>query len=131
VSETLPDLTLSNNIMGLHPIDYGEENSLTPILGYASFTIDYEAMQWFRHGHRFCRSDWGIYRPLPKFLRIQGRMAKDQFSTFNDHPEIRLQTQRGETLILDACPCGGSLMLDQNTCMYCETCGEIYNDQVL
>ena len=54
------------------------------------------------NGRRFSRSSWS-WRP-PKFIRQQGRLAKESTDPRNNHPEIVIYTMRGEALLLDACP---------------------------
>ena len=76
------------------------------------------------NGRRFSRSSWS-WRP-PKFIRQQGRLAKESTDPRNNHPEIVIYTMRGEALLLDACPCGGELLMDNNENLYCSKCKIIY-----
>ena len=76
------------------------------------------------NGRRFSRSSWS-WRP-PKFIRQQGRLAKESTDPRNNHPEIVIYTMRGEALLLDACPCGGELLMDSNENLYCSKCKIIY-----
>jgi len=76
------------------------------------------------NGHRFSRSSWS-WRP-PKFIRQQGRLAKESTDPRNNHPEIVIYTMSGEALLLDACPCGGELLMDNNENLYCSKCKIIY-----
>ncbi len=66
------------------------------------------------------------WRP-PNFVRQQGREAKEEHNSRNNHPEIYLTTLNGEELKLDACPCGGELVKDRCECLYCRDCGMVYN----
>ena len=76
------------------------------------------------NGRRFSRSSWS-WRP-PKFIRQQGRLAREYADPRNNHPEIVVYTMRGEALLLDACPCGGELLMDSNENLYCSKCKIIY-----
>lgn len=76
------------------------------------------------NGRHFTRSSWS-WRP-PKFIRQQGRMAKEYSDPCNIHPEILIYTERGNILVLDACPCGGELLMDKNGNLYCSECKIIY-----
>jgi len=76
------------------------------------------------NGRRFSRSSWS-WRP-PKFIRQQGRLAKESTDPRNNHPEIVVYTMKGEALLLDACPCGGELLMDNNENLYCSKCKIIY-----
>ena len=77
------------------------------------------------NGRPYSRGIWG-WRP-PKFIRLQGREAKEEPNSRNSHPEIYLTTQNGVVLKLDACPCGGELVKDSCECLYCRDCGEVYS----
>lgn len=77
------------------------------------------------NGRLYNRSSW-TWRP-PKFIRLQGREAKEEPNSRNSHPEIYLTTQNGHELQLDACPCGGELVKDSCECLYCRDCGEVYS----
>lgn len=78
------------------------------------------------NGRPFNRSSW-TWRP-PKFIRLQGRLARENSDPRNNNPEISLYTQDGEVLKLDVCPCGGELLIDRNGYLYCEKCCIIYNN---
>ena len=77
------------------------------------------------NGRLYNRGSWS-WRP-PKFIRLQGREAKEEPNSRNSHPEIYLTTQNGHELQLDACPCGGELVKDNCECLYCRDCGEVYS----
>jgi hypothetical protein len=77
------------------------------------------------NGRLYNRNSWS-WRP-PKFIRLQGREAKEEPNSRNSHPEIYLTTLNGEELKLDACPCGGELVKDRCECLYCRDCGLIYS----
>jgi len=77
------------------------------------------------NGKPYSRGIWG-WRP-PKFIRLQGREAKEEPNSRNSHPEIYLTTLNGEELKLDACPCGGELVKDSCECLYCRDCGTVYD----
>lgn len=62
----------------------------------------------------------------PKPIRQMGRMANEQPNPYNTHPEIEVRTRDGDILILDACPCGGSLQMDNQGELYCTECYEIH-----
>ena len=76
------------------------------------------------NGRRFTRSSWS-WRP-PPIIREQGRLAKESTDPRNNHPEIVIYTMKGEALLLDACPCGGELLMDHNMNLYCSKCKIIY-----
>lgn len=76
------------------------------------------------NGRRFTRSSWN-WRP-PEVIRGQGRLAKEYSDPRNVHPEIAIVTQNGSVLWLDACPCGGELLMDNNSNLYCSKCNIIY-----
>ena len=77
------------------------------------------------NGKTYNRDSW-TWRP-PKFIRLQGREAKEEPNSRNNHPEIYLTTLNGQELKLDACPCGGELVKDRCECLYCRDCGMVYN----
>lgn len=76
------------------------------------------------NGRKFTRSSWD-WRP-PQVIRGQGRLAKEYSDPRNNHPEISIYTVGGEMLRLDACPCGGELLMDHNYNLYCSKCKIIY-----
>ncbi len=76
------------------------------------------------NGRPYNRSSW-TWRP-PKFIRLQGREAKEEPNSRNSHPEIYLTTLNGQELKLDACPCGGELVKDRREYLYCRECGMVY-----
>lgn len=71
--------------------------------------------------------DCMMYGP-PKVIRLQGRAAKEQLNKANTHPEITIITAHGEVIILDACPCGGELIMDTDDSLYCKDCGDVYSN---
>lgn len=76
----------------------------------------------------WCCYFWGdcqMYGP-PKIIRQQGRPAKELADAANTHPEIIIITKNGEEMRLDACPCGGDLIKDDDGSLYCKKCGEVY-----
>ena len=76
------------------------------------------------NGRLYNRNSWS-WRP-PKFIRMQGRLARESTDPRNNHPEIVIYTMNGEALLLDACPCGGELLMDNNENLYCDKCKIIY-----
>ena len=76
------------------------------------------------NGRLYNRNSWS-WRP-PKFIRQQGRLAKESTDPRNNHPEIVIYTMSGRALLLDACPCGGELLMDRNGYLYCSSCKIIY-----
>ena len=76
------------------------------------------------NGRKYHRSQHG-YRP-PKIIRMMGRMAKESTDPMNDNPEISILTAQGKILRLDACPCGGELVMDHREVLYCAKCFAIY-----
>jgi hypothetical protein len=104
---------------------------IIPILGYATLVEDFDMGILYFRGNRYNLQAWkeknGTHEP-PGCISCQGRYAKEQYNIFNNKPEISIITQRGETLNLDACPCGGRLIYDSNAYLFCEVCGKIYSD---
>jgi hypothetical protein len=85
------------------------------------------------NGKPYNRDTWGCYYVgdcqfygPPLVIRQMGRMAKEIPDDLNTHPEISIQTQKGDTLRLDACPCGGDLRKDRRGALYCSECFIIY-----
>jgi hypothetical protein len=85
------------------------------------------------NGKPYNRDTWGCYYVgdcqfygPPLVIRQMGRMAKEIPDDLNTHPEISIQTQKGDTLRLDACPCGGDLRKDRRGALYCSECFMIY-----
>jgi hypothetical protein len=76
------------------------------------------------NGRPFNRSQWS-WRP-PKIIRIQGRLAKEASDPRNNNPEISIYTESGKLLRLDACPCGGELLMDHRGFLYCKKCNTVY-----
>lgn len=76
------------------------------------------------NGRKFTRSSWD-WRP-PEIIRQQGRLAREYSDPRNNHPEISVITENGELLRLDACPCGGELVMDHREVLYCSKCFIIY-----
>ena len=69
--------------------------------------------------------DCELYGP-PKVIRQMGRIAKEVPYPANNNPEIGILTEKGDVLRLDACPCGGELLLDHRGDLYCSDCHLIY-----
>jgi hypothetical protein len=69
--------------------------------------------------------DCKLYGP-PKVIRQMGRVAREIPNPANVHPEISILTARGEVLRLDACTCGGELVMDHRGVLYCSNCFVIY-----
>jgi len=86
--------------------------------------VDDESGRLIYNGRPYSRSSWS-WRPA-KVIRQMGRIAKEVPDPRNTHPEISIYTERGKLLRLDACPCGGDLILDHNYNLYCEKCNLIY-----
>lgn len=85
---------------------------------------------------RFNRDSWTsylagdilLYGP-PKVIRQQGRLAKENANSMNNHPAIAVTNRRGKLILfIDQCFCGGELVRDQNEYLCCADCGMIYND---
>jgi hypothetical protein len=75
------------------------------------------------NGKRYTR---GLRWRPPKVIWMMGRLAKELPNPYNNNPEISIETQSGEVLRLDACPCGGELLLDHRQVLYCAKCFKIY-----
>jgi hypothetical protein len=67
----------------------------------------------------------GRWRPA-KVIRRQGRLAKELPNPYNNRPEISVELESGKVLRLDACPCGGELIMDHRLVLYCRECFRIY-----
>ncbi len=76
------------------------------------------------YGRTYNRDSW-TWRP-PKFIRLQGREAREEPNSRNSHPAIYITTMNGQELKLDACPCGGELVKDSREYLYCRDCGMVY-----
>lgn len=76
------------------------------------------------NGKLFNRSKWS-WRP-PKVIRMQGRLAREYTDPRNSSPEISIITARGVIIWLDACPCGGELLMDHRGFLYCKECNIVY-----
>lgn len=76
------------------------------------------------NGRALTRSSWD-WRP-PKIIRMQGRSARESSDVINNNPEITILTQNGKLLRLDACPCGGELLMDHRGFLYCKECSIVY-----
>lgn len=132
MSGAISDLKGSYDVVRVQNIYYGEQDFgehaalPTPIFGYKHFMAEENRLLY--RGHQFSMSEWPSHLP-PKFIQIQGRPAKEEFSIYNDRPTISIRTQGGILLTLDACPCGGCLLLDFSGNLYCNACFEIYNDK--
>lgn len=76
------------------------------------------------NGKLFNREKWS-WRP-PKVIRLQGRPAREYTDPQNNNPEISIITVRGDIIWLDACPCGGELLMDHRGFLYCKECSIVY-----
>lgn len=76
------------------------------------------------NGRPYSRACWS-WRP-PKVIRNQGRIAKEYSDPRNNNPEISIYTESGKLLRLDACPCGGELLMDHRGFLYCNKCNTVY-----
>jgi hypothetical protein len=74
---------------------------------------------------RYYFGDLQLYGP-PKVIRQMGRVAKEIPNPANNNPEISILTQNGDVIRLDACPCGGELILDHRGALYCSNCFVVY-----
>lgn len=76
------------------------------------------------NGRLYNRDSW-TWQP-PKFIRLQGRHAKDIIDFRNYPAKAYIITQKGDVIELDACICGGELLYDHNEELYCSACGAMY-----
>jgi len=110
----------------------GEERVLvlTPIMGYSRFRMDYEAGILYLGKQRFSLATWDYQ--LPKWMRIQGRSAKETFSIYNNslwecftEGELKFHVRR-------ACDeCRGPLRMNADGDYYCKDCGLMMDDIML
>lgn len=85
------------------------------------------------NGKPYTRDSWccytsggcELYGP-PKVIRLLGRVAREIPDPINNNPEISILTEKGDILRLDACPCGGELLMDHREVLYCSDCHLIY-----
>jgi hypothetical protein len=80
------------------------------------------------NGRLYNRSSWS-YMP-PKFIRLQGRQAKECSSFYNDYPTDVIEVDDEKVRIRRTCGCGGKLVYDKRAWLYCEKCHLVDNDIV-
>jgi hypothetical protein len=80
------------------------------------------------NGRLYNRSSW-TYMP-PKFIRLQGRQAKEYSSFYNSFPTDIIEVDEEKIRIRRTCSCGGKLVYDKRAWLYCEKCHLIDNDIV-
>ena len=78
------------------------------------------------NGRLYNRSSW-TYMP-PKFIRLQGRQAKEFSSFYNNYPTDIIEVDEEKVRIRRTCDCGGKLVYDKRAWLYCEKCHLIDND---
>ncbi len=86
------------------------------------------------NGKLYNKDCWGVYAEgnmfyygPPKFIRLQGRSAKEDINPRNTHPEVIIFTEDGQQMVVDRCPkCGGELVDDNSLELYCRECGLMY-----
>lgn len=85
--------------------------------------------QLLYNGKLYNRDSW-TWRP-PKFVRLQGRLAKEYTDPRNFYPTDEIDTEDGHSIRIRAkCrgikkPCGGELLYDKLLFLYCIDCGLI------
>jgi ribosomal protein S27AE len=63
-----------------------------------------------------------LYGP-PKFIRLQGRLAKESPDPLNSIPTDVVELEDGQyQRVRRTCGCGGRLIYDHNSILYCEKC---------
>ncbi len=72
------------------------------------------------NGRLYNRQSWS-YRP-PKFIRMQGRIAKEFTSFYNNYPNKVIEVDGEPFRIRRTCDCGGRLVYDERAYLYCEQC---------
>jgi hypothetical protein len=80
------------------------------------------------NGRLYNRRSWS-YMP-PKFIRLQGRQAKEYTSFYNSYPTDTIEVDDKKIRIRRTCGCGGMLVYDKRAWLYCEKCHLIDNDLV-
>ena len=80
------------------------------------------------NGRPYNRNSWS-YMP-PKFIRLQGRQAKEYSSFYNSFPTDIIEVDDEKVRIRRTCSCGGKLVYDKRAWLYCEKCHLIDNDIV-
>ncbi|VVB63975.1 Uncharacterised protein [uncultured archaeon] len=78
------------------------------------------------NGRLYNRRSWS-YMP-PKFIRLQGRLAKEYSSYYNNYPTDTIEVDDKKFRIRLTCNCGGKLVYDKQAWRYCEECYLIDND---
>ncbi|VVB63276.1 Uncharacterised protein [uncultured archaeon] len=78
------------------------------------------------NGRLYNRRSWS-YVP-PKFIRLQGREAKEYSSFYNNYPTDVIEVDDEKVRIRRTCGCGGKLVYDKRAWLYCEKCHLIDND---
>ena len=121
----LPNLnSLKENNIIFSQTSIDEESVLvrTPIMGYSRFRTDYETGILYLGKQRFSLATWGFQ--LPKWMRIQGRLAKETFSIYNNtlweilsEGEVKFHVRR----VCDEC--FGPLRMNDDGDYYCANCG--------
>jgi hypothetical protein len=81
------------------------------------------------NGRLYNRNSWS-YRP-PKFIRLQGRLAKEFTSFFNNFPTDIIEVDDKQIRIRRTCECGGKLEYDHRAVLFCTKCHLVENEHVL
>jgi hypothetical protein len=104
---------------------------LTPMLGYPRFRMDYEAEIFYLGKQRFSRAHWA-YPFLPRWMQIQGRLAKETFSIFNNSIWETLCEGDDKHHIRQVCEeCFGPLRINDDGDYFCRDCGLLLGESML
>lgn len=89
--------------------------------GYPKFRICGNVL--FYGKQRFTKWAWGRLDKLPKFMRKQGRFARESWDPSNEWAIISYwDPEEHELIESHLCRCGGTLLYDQMG-FYCSICG--------
>jgi hypothetical protein len=111
--------------------DVKSTSSYTPLLGYPRFRMDYTAGVFYLGKQRFSRAHWAYYL-LPRWMQIQGRLAKEDFSIFNNAIWQTFSDGKKKYHVRKVCDmCDGTLLINNDGDYYCKECGLMLGERVL
>ncbi len=84
----------------------------------------------YYNGRKYNKDTWtsffvvsDLFYGPPKFIRLQGRMAKEVPDPLNSAPTEVVELESGQLQrVRRVCSCGGRLVYDHNSILYCEKC---------
>jgi hypothetical protein len=131
----LQDLNSLNSDNIIHQPNYrgGAESILaqTFLLGYPRFRMDYEAGIFYLGKQRFSLAHWA-YPFLPRWMQVQGRLAKETFSIYNNSIWETLSEGDEKYHIRQICEeCFGPLRINHDGDYFCRDCGLLLGESVM